>query len=97
VSNRSLGAQILVVPCPTCGADKNTPCKLISGHRRTQAHREGQRAASYKRLRDEARTKKSDVRWSCPQGRRSHLSLEELHPGWADFAYRRPGTIEDLG
>jgi hypothetical protein len=53
-TNRVLSAhEILVVPCPTCGADTNTPCKLISGLRRTQVHRERQWAASDKRLCDE--------------------------------------------
>ncbi len=46
--------EILVVPCPTCGADRNTPCKLVSGQRRTQAHRERRWAASDKRVSDEA-------------------------------------------
>lgn len=57
-TSRVLSAhEILVVPCPTCGADKNMPCKPASGQRRIQAHRERQWAASDKRLCDEGNKK----------------------------------------
>jgi len=46
--------QILAVRCITCGADKNKPCELASGKRRTNPHRERQWAAADKRLYDEA-------------------------------------------
>ena len=46
--------QILIVPCPTCGAKRNKPCELASGRRRTEAHRERRWVASDKLLFDEA-------------------------------------------
>jgi hypothetical protein len=59
-SNMTIGTnalslkQILVVPCPTCGAKRNKPCELATGKRRTQSHRERHWTASDKLLCDEA-------------------------------------------
>jgi hypothetical protein len=46
--------RMLAVTCPTCGAEKNKPCELASGKRRTDPHRERQWAASDKRIIDAA-------------------------------------------
>jgi hypothetical protein len=32
-------AQILAIPCPTCGAAINEPCELMTGYPRNEPHR----------------------------------------------------------
>jgi hypothetical protein len=42
--------QILAVPCPTCGADRNKSCETTSYELGAEEHRERRWAASDKRL-----------------------------------------------
>jgi len=41
--------EVLSVPCSACGAERNNPCKLASGKRRTDPQPERRWAASDKR------------------------------------------------
>jgi hypothetical protein len=86
-TSRVLSAhEILVVPCPTCGADRKMPCKPTSGQRRIQAHRERQWAASDKRLCDEGNQRTRIEATSFSAGRTGSQG------GWLMATLRRPGV-----